>query len=80
MPALTGKTIENVTNATLVFLKKYSIVKTDKPVIKMLQDQLAIYMNNSKEAENFKDILDLLAQKAKTYLEANDVQQLVANL
>lgn len=80
MPALTGKTVENVTNATLVFLKKYSIIKSDKPVIKMLQDQLTIYATNSKEAENFSEIIQLLSQKAKLYLEANDVAQLVANL
>ena len=80
MPSVTGKKVEAVTNATIVYLKKFSIVKTDKATIGKLKDQLALYMENSKNAEQFTEILDLLLNKADTYLSANEVQLLVSNL
>lgn len=80
MPAVTGKSKDNVTNATIVYLKKFAQVKTDKKVLALLKDQLALYMNNSKNAENFSEILELLNKKLETYLSSDDIQQLVANL
>ena len=80
MPGLTGKSVEAVTNATLVYLKKWSMVKTNKKVIGQLKEQLALYANNSKEAENFEEILTLLVEKADAYLKSDDVEQLIANL
>jgi hypothetical protein len=80
MPAVTNKSVEAVTNATVVYLKKFSIVKTDKPVLGKLKEQLALYMNTTKKGEDFVEILDLLNRKLDGYLAANDVQLLVANL
>lgn len=80
MPGVTNKDVEAVTNATVVYLKKFSLVKTNKPVIKKLKEQLGLYMEHSKHAEQYQEILDLLIRKADTYLEANDVEMLVANL
>ena len=80
MPSVTGKSVEAVTNATVVFLKKFSIVKTNKDVLKKLKEQLGLYMENSKNAEQFTEILELLISKADAYLSANDVELLVANL
>jgi hypothetical protein len=80
MPGVTNKSVDNVTNATIVFLKKFSQVKTNKPVLTLLQGQLALYMEHSKNAENFSDILELLTRKVESYLAQDDVQQLVANL
>jgi hypothetical protein len=80
MPGVTGKSAEAVTNATVVYLKKFSIVKTNKDVIGKLKDQLALYLEHSKNADQFSEILDLLISKADSYLNANDVELLVQNL
>lgn len=80
MPGVTGKSVEAVTNATVVYLKKFAIVKTNKDVISKLKDQLALYMEHSKQVEQFTEILELLVSKADAYLSANDVELLVQNL
>lgn len=80
MPALTNKSEQAVTFATVVYLKKFAQIKTDKVSLKKLQDQLAIYVSNTKRGEEFSEILDLLDRKVKAYLAADDIQQLVANL
>lgn len=80
MPGVTGKSVEAVTNATVVYLKKFSIVKTNKDVIGKLKDQLGLYMEHSKNVEQFTEILELLISKADSYLAANDVELLVKNL
>lgn len=80
MPSVTGKSVEAVTNATVVFLKKFTIVKTNKPVISKLKDQLGLYMEHSKNAEQFAEVLEMLVSKADALLAANDVELLVQNL
>lgn len=80
MPGITGKSAEQIANATVVYLKKFSIVKTNKPVIEALKIQLALYAENSPNAEEYSDILELLLRKADNYLKADDVEMLVANL
>lgn len=80
MPGVTGKSAEAVTNATVVYLKKFSIVKTNKDVLGKLKDQLGLYLEHSKNADQFAEILDLLVSKADSYLSANDVELLVSNL
>lgn len=80
MPGITGKTKEAVTNATIVYLKKFSVVKTDKAVLSKLQSQLALFAEHSKNVEQFADILELLNKRLETYLGADDIKQLVENL
>jgi hypothetical protein len=80
MPGVTGKSVEAVTNATVVFLKKFTIVKTNKEVLAKLKEQLGLYMEHSKKAEEFAEVLELLTSKVDTYLKANDVELLVQNL
>ena len=80
MPSVTGKSVEAVTNATIVYLKKFSIVKTNKAVLAQLKDQLALYLEHSKNAEQYVEILELLNAKADSFLSANDVEMLVSNL
>lgn len=80
MPGVTGKSVEAVTNATAVYLKKFSIVKTDKVVLNKLKDQLALYMEHTKKGEEFAEILELLNGKLDAYLKANDVELLIQNL
>jgi hypothetical protein len=80
MPALTNKTPDQLGNAIQVYLKKFAIVKTNKPVLSKLRDQLTIFVENTKNGEDFADILELLQGKLELYLNSNDVELLVANL
>lgn len=80
MPAVTSKSVEVVTNATLVYLKKFSIVKTNKSVLTKLADQLALYVEHSPRASEFTEIIELLNSKLETYLQADEIEQLISNL
>lgn len=80
MPGVTGKSEEAVSNAIQVYVKKFSQVKTNKPVLTKLKEQLALYMQNSKEAENFTDVLELLLRRVDNYLAADDISAIVENL
>lgn len=79
MPAATGKTAEQVGTAAKLLTLKFSPVKTQKPVIKLLQTQLGIYVNVSKQVEQFADCVDFLMKKAETLLNMSD-EDLLANL
>ena len=80
MPGVTNKTVDAVTAATTVYLKKFSIVKTNKGVLGKLKEQLGLYMEHSKKAEEYAEILELLLGKVEAYLKADDVELLIANL
>ena len=80
MPGLTRKSLEAVTNATTLYLKKFSLAKTNKEILAKMKEQLAIYMENSPKAEEFTDILELLISRADAYLSANDTEKLLGNL
>jgi hypothetical protein len=80
MPAITGKSVESVSLAAKLFAGKYQAIKTNKPVIRKLKDQLAIYFNNSSQAEQFVDCVKFLDEKADTLLSADDTATLLAAL
>lgn len=80
MPALTNKSPEQLSNAIQVYLKKFAIIKTNKKVLEKLKEQLTIFVENTKNGEDFADILELLQGKLELYLNSNDVELLVANL
>lgn len=80
MQSATGKNSEQLGNAVQVYLKKFSQVKTNKDVLNVLKGQLGIYMENSKKAEDFIEILDMLLKRVETLLKSDEVEQLVANL
>lgn len=80
MPGVTGKTPDAVGNATTVYLKKFSLVKTNKPILAKLKEQLSLYVEHSPKAEEFSDVLDLLLKKVDTYLKADDTAALLDNL
>ena len=79
MPSVTNKPVEAVTNATLVYIKKFAPWKSDKKTLGILKTQLAIYVEQPS-AEEFAEILDLLVRRANTYLEASDLTQIAGNL
>lgn len=79
MPGVTGKTAEQVANAVKIFLNKLQQVKTNKPVLKLLKGQLALYVNSSPNAENYSDCVTFLTEKADAFLNMTEAA-LLANL
>lgn len=72
MPALANKTVAKVALAAKVFTKRFNIgdVKTDKVALKLLRDQLSIYISNTTRQEEFVDLVDMLDKKAEGYINA----------
>ncbi len=79
MPAAANKTAEQVELAAKVFLSKFSTAKTNKPVLKVLQSQLAIYANTTARGEEFAQCIEFLDNKLTTLL-ATDDSKLLENL
>jgi len=79
MPAVTGKTLEQVTNAAKLFLAKLQPVKTNKLFLDKLQEQLNIWFTSSPNAEDFKECYEFLANKMVELLKKDDAE-LLANI
>lgn len=79
MPGLTGKNADQVGLAVAIYLKKFTMVKTNKPILGKLKEQLALYME-TPNAENFQDVLELLLRRVDTYLSAEEAVILAENL
>jgi len=79
MPSVTGKTAEQVGNAAKILMNKFNLVKTNKPVLKLLKEQLAIYTNSSPNAETYQECIEFLLNKADALLQMDEAQ-LLANL
>ncbi len=79
MPSVTGKTIEQVTNAAKLMLNKFQQIKTNKVVLKLLKEQLGIYANTSPNAEQYQDCVSFLVEKAEVFLNMDEAA-LLANL
>jgi hypothetical protein len=80
MPAISQKTEKQVSNAAQVFLKKLSMVRTDKALLGLLKEQFTLFVSATKNGEQYSEIIDLLNRKFKNYLEADDVQAILSNL
>lgn len=80
LSTVAGRTPEQIASALQVFTKKFAPVKTNKPVIKFLQTQLALYIEHTKQGEQHSDILDMLVKKADTLLQDKSAESLVGNL
>lgn len=79
MPAATGKSADQVSNAAKLLLAKFQPVKTNKKVIAFLQEQLALWFSSTPNAEDYTECFDFLNEKAKTLLAADEAS-LLANL
>ena len=79
MPTATGKSIDQITNASKILLNKFQAVKTNKSVLKLLKEQLGIYVNTSPSAEQYQDCVSFLVEKAETFLNLDEAA-LLANL
>lgn len=72
MPGITGKTAEQVGNAAKIFLNKFNAVKTNKPVLKKLKEQLSLYASNSSNAETYGEAITFLSEKADNLINMDE--------
>lgn len=72
MPGLTGKTEKQVQAAADIFLDKFNKHRANKNVIRLLKDQLGIYISNSSNAETFMECVAFLNDKADRLMKADD--------
>jgi len=79
MPAITGKSPEQVANAAKILQNKFSAVKTNEAVLNLLVDQLAVYAEHSPNAEEYEECIDFLLNKADALLNVSP-EELLANL
>lgn len=79
MPDITGKTIDAVSNAAKCLSAKLTSCRTNKPVLNLLVEQLAIYAENTENLEEYQDCVAFLLNKADTFLNTSDAD-LLANL
>jgi hypothetical protein len=79
MPAVTGKTLDQVSNAAKILLTKLAAVKTNEAVLQLLVEQLALYSDNSPNVEDYQECVAFLIGKANTLLNVSD-EELLANL
>jgi len=79
MPAVTGKTAEQVARASALLGNKFAAVKTNKQVLGFLATQLDLYFSATAKAEEFVDCYEFLKNKAAALLAADDAA-LLSNL
>jgi len=79
MPAITGKTAEQVGRAAALLGNKFAAVKTNKQVLSFLDTQLDMYFSNTSKAEEFADCYEFLKSKVESLLNADEAS-LLANL
>lgn len=79
MPAVTGKTKEQVSRAATLLGNKFSAVKGAKPILAFLRTQLDLYLSSTSKSEEFAACYEFLAKKADDLLQASDAT-LLANL
>lgn len=79
MPSLNGKSVEQCTNHTIIYMKKFAQCKTDKKILNVLSTQLDLYTASAPNAESFGELLMFLKDKIKTYMAA-ETEALLSNL
>lgn len=79
MPAVTGKTVDQVTRAATLLGNKLSSVKGNKPVLDFLRGALDLYFSNTAKTEEFVECYEFLTNKADALLKASD-EELLKNL
>jgi hypothetical protein len=79
MPAITGKTADQVTRAASLLGSKLSSVKGNKPVLGFLRQALDLYFTATNKTEEFVECYEFLVNKADSLLKASD-EELLKNL
>lgn len=81
MPALTGKTEKQISNAADILVDKFNKLKTNKDykkIVRLLLDQLAIYISNSPNAETYMECVTFLTDKGNKILTQEEQSLLEA--
>lgn len=78
MPAATGKPIKTIELGCKLLLTKFATVKTNKAVLRRMQEYLAVYINSSPNAAQFIECVEFLNEKAKLLLKVSDEDILAA--
>lgn len=78
MPGVTGKNKESVELAAKVFTTKFANAKTNKPVLKLLQGQLTIYINNTTRGEELAPVVEWLNNKLETLINTDETNLLLS--
>ena len=81
MPAATGKTPKQISNAAEILVDRFNKIKSNKDykkIVDVLAKQLAIYMEASPNVENYMDCLSFLSDKANKILTAEEESLLEA--
>jgi hypothetical protein len=78
MPALTGKKKESVEMAAKVFVAKFAGATTNKPVLKLLQQQLAVYATGTTQGEQLAPCIEFLMEKVNKLLTTDETNLLLA--
>ena len=79
MPDVTGKNVEQITNMAKILQNKLTQVRTNEPVLLLVVEQLSVYAESSENAEEFKECIEFLLNKADTFLNVSP-EDLLANL
>lgn len=72
MPAATGKSIERISNQVKLLVGKFAACKTQKKVIKKLQDELEVYVSTTTELESYADCVEFLMTKSNDLLNMTE--------
>jgi hypothetical protein len=78
MPGVTGKKKESVEMAAKVFVAKFAGATTNKPVLKLLQQQLAVYATNTTQGEALAPCIEFLMNKIEKLLNTDETNLLLA--
>tara|TARA_R110000744_G_scaffold372015_1_gene483354 strand:- start:570 stop:1310 length:741 start_codon:yes stop_codon:yes gene_type:complete len=78
MPEITGKTVDQITNAAKILKGKLTQVRTNEPVLKLLVEQLAVYAEATTNLDDYAECVEFLLGKADTFLNVTDEQLLAA--
>lgn len=73
-----GKSVDQVNNAATLFKGKLSNVRTNKPALKLLVNQLTIYADKTNALESMEEVVTFLLEKAETYLNVTDAELLAS--
>lgn len=79
MPNATGKTVDQITNMARILIGKLGTVKTNMPVLELAVQQLAVYAEQSPNAEEYVDCVEFLLKKADALMNVTP-EDLLTNL
>lgn len=79
MQQATDKKPEQIANAARILHGRLASVKTNKPVLQLLVEQIAIYTDVTENLEDFQECVTFLVAKAETFLNISEAD-LLANL